>query len=355
MEQKIAAKPGYNKDKWNDEREIERWKRARQHNKTSQDDEVDAIVERLRPEMVSLAIAMMRQDTTDAASKSPFIDIGPFVDFTDRALDLIGLRGVYLKLFDTIKYASTINQIAAENNIANLHVHLSINRSDHPAAGIDILPSDRSWHSKKNVAGSVFWLQHWVGVVTADKFIRDGSLLLKRGQNQRLYDIPSYFKEIQRMQRLNIQLIPFEAQHGFLWHYVSMVRPDMNTYPTDLAAAFCGDLLSAEPEEYVSVDSQGVGQECRHGFGHAVFYVLAMRKTGGRSIYYVRKQFRAETGFSLSKESVCEAYRMCAEAPILASHDCINGFWHSSYMLDIGWFSDELQTAYSKTRERCGY
>ena len=321
-----------------------------------EEDDVESIIEhRLRPEMISISIDLMTQDTEEAAAKSHFMDIGPFVDFADRAIDEIGLRGVYLKLFNDTEYVSMLNQMAYEGNMS-VHAHLNSRpTTNKKGISFDIVPNDRDI---KNgiLPGSVWWMQHWLGAVTAEKFLREGSLLLEKGSNERLYDIPSYFQEILRMQRLDIDVLPFEVQHGFVWHYVATVRPDMDTYPTDLATSFCGDLLTMEPEEYLTMDKQGVGQECRHGFGHSVFYTLARRETGAGGVFSVRKQFRPGTGFTLSDASKCEAYRMCHEAPNKKTNNvCINGFWHSSYVTDVGQFTDELKASYRSDRESCGY
>ena len=86
------------------------------------------------------------------------------------------------------------------------------------------------------------------------------------------------------MQRIpDPDILPFHSQHGFDWHFVARTIPGLETYPTDLAEAFCGDLL--ERDEYVEAVEKDMCNECRHGLGHAVYYVLAAREMNQQILY----------------------------------------------------------------------
>ena len=86
----------------------------------------------------------------------------------------------------------------------------------------------------------------------------------------RVYDAPSFMKEIQRIERLDdSDIMVFHAQHGFTWQYLARKKPLLDSYPLEEAEAFCGDLLYAS--EYINHVSNDMARECRHGFGHGVY------------------------------------------------------------------------------------
>ena len=124
----------------------------------------------------------------------------------------------------------------------------------------------------------------------------------------------------------------------------------MDKYPLDLAEAFCGDLL--ESDEYVKHVNNDIGRECRHGFGHAVYYVLARRQLGHQP---VNLQFRTASGFTLSDENICMAYKICDKAPTneKTKHECRGGFRHSSYLVELGDKTKEWVDEAERARKRC--
>lgn len=123
-------------------------------------------------------------------------------------------------------------------------------------------------------------------------------------------------KELQRMERLEIfDIMVFHSQHGFTWHYLAKEMPNLSSYPMELAKDFCGELLGKKHEfmEHVQDD---MARECRHGFGHGVFYVKALQQLGvsGKS-YSASQQFRPGAGFLLKESLLCESYQICDGSP----------------------------------------
>lgn len=137
-------------------------------------------------------------------------------------------------------------------------------------------------------------------------------------------------------------MVPFHSQHGFIWQYVPSVTPDFfDVFPADLAVDMCSYALVYEKGDnrtFSIVPRVDVVRECRHGFGHAVYYELAMRQVGRkRQDFSARTQFRARGGFILSDEHLCDAVRMCKGAPGLKTyHHCVYGVKHAYYEVSLG-------------------
>jgi hypothetical protein len=164
--------------------------------------------------------------------------------------------------------------------------------------------------------------------------MRKGSLKLDSKGEDRISNAAAFMHELQKMQRLeDAEISSHHVGHGFTWQYLTVTMNRIKTYPLIMAHEFCGDLLWKD--EYHSGLNNDIGRECRHGFGHAVFYVLAMRETGGLKAYSVRKQVRPDSGFHLSDESMCEGYRICEDAPNDKTLDeCIGALRHSDRLVN---------------------
>jgi hypothetical protein len=269
-------------------------------------------MEQLRRYIAAVSLEIMQNDTVEEATKSQFIDIGPFVDLVELAIDNVGVRGVYTELFEANQFAAAIKPIALSQGLEDFDVRVSNNAGQHPMVFYRGIPSDRDFPGKDTLCtGCIWWLSHWAGAITADKLLRDGSLRLDNISEERANDAASMMKEIQRAERLeNPGMMPVHSQHGFTWHYLAVTRPSLDEYPLDLAKDFCGDLLWKD--EWVEALANDIERECRHGFGHAMFHVLAKRQLGGPEDFSVRRQFRPAGGFVLSEEFVCEGYTICA-------------------------------------------
>ncbi len=302
------------------------------------------LVEKYRRDVGRIALEVFKGDTAESRTAEPiYLDIHPLVDLVDEALDTIGVRGVYEQVFGTYQLVVAYNDAARETGFSN-SFKASLRKGDQGLS--------EKYVGMRNVEmGSAWWLRHWLGAITADKLLRDGSLRLDDKTEDRLHDAPAFMKELQRMMRVkHPDILPFHAQHAFDWHLVSTTRPDMDKYPMDLAEAFCGDLL--ENDEYVEHVNNDIGRECRHGFGHAVYYVLARRQLGHQP---VNLQFRTASGFTLSDENICTAYKICDKAPTndKTKQQCRGGFRHSWWMVELGNFTKEWEEEAERARKRC--
>ena len=220
----------------------------------------------------------MVEDTVEAAEQSQFIDISPFYDLVDDALDRFGIRGVYMNLFESHKFVEALAEVAKTRKLDDFEVRIKNRIGEQPETKYSCIPNDRKfYHMKAICSGCKWWLDHYVGAITADKLLQEGSLLLDEVTMDRVYDAPSFMKEIQRIERLDdSDIMVFHAQHGFTWQYLARKKPLLDSYPLEEAEAFCGDLLYTR--EYIDHVSNDMARECRHGFGHGVFYVLARQQ-----------------------------------------------------------------------------
>jgi len=278
-----------------------------------------------RRRVAAAALRIMKEDTSAAAAESPYIDIGDLVDVVDEAFDVLGVRGVYEEVFGTYQLTVAYNDVAREDpELADFHVRIVMGHQGLRPAYRGY-PNDRSFGD--TCTGCIWWLRHWLGAMTADKLLRDGFLRLEPNSDRKIYSPPALFEELRRMMRLSDpDILPFHAQHGFDWHWVAATRPDLDSYPSDLLTAYCGEDL--ERKEYVAVVDNDVMRECIHGMGHAVFYVLALRQMDHRPIS-VRQQFRHKASFLLRNETICEGHRICSTAPKAAQGQCLGGMHHS--------------------------
>ena len=107
----------------------------------------------------------------------------------------------------------------------------------------------------------------------------------------------------------------FHGEHGFIWHYLAATMPDLDSYPTQLAHDFCSKYNDAF---YVPSVNKYIGAECYHGFGHAIFEILAVRQLNdgaSSSNYSASRALRAQSGFELTRDVFCQGYRICEQAP----------------------------------------
>ena len=318
-------------------------------------------IDQLRLDIAKMSIEMMLEDTKEASEKSQTLNIRPFYELVEAGLDQFGIRGVYEDLFVIDKFIYAQMQVAPEIIPEGFGDEFHIERVDHPGwLPLPMyfgLPNDREVvyysedpvvYGKPNVScsGCQFWLNHYVGVITADKLFNDGHLFLgggggddqpgeAQGRNY-IYEASDLMKELQRIARLDTSdFIVFDAMHGFTWHYVASKMPNMTSYPIEIATSFCGDLLwENEPVEHLA--GNDIGRECRHGMGHGIFYsmlVQQMRRGTCNYTYSAYEQFRPSVGFYLDEEYICKTSEMCEGAPSTkAYHDCLDGVRHNAFL-----------------------
>ena len=139
--------------------------------------------------------------------------------------------------------------------------------------------------------------------------------------------------EIQAVQRLaDADFAAVGAEHAAIWHLVGARGGELTDYPRDQAALWCHGMT----EHFVRAgDSAAMGRECRHAFGHAVFYNVALRPFGayGREACH---QFRPYS-YTLDAASLARATAICdgAQTDALRS-DCKDGVSHSAMLMTEG-------------------
>ena len=201
-----------------------------------------------------------------------------------------------------------------------------------------------------------WWLQHYVGIVTADLLVQNGQVLLDGTTGERIYDGVSFMKELHRLQEFTFTgQMSFHAEHGFMLHYIAATMPDVTTYPVELINSFCGDYLINNIRSKAA--HKNIGSECYHGFGHAVFAVVSSRQLGHSKIN-ARMQFRPNGGFALTNKAICEAYKLCEDAPAnswIPQKFCFGGFQHSAQLLNENINDPDKRDAYfDEHKKRCG-
>jgi hypothetical protein len=294
-------------------------------------------LKRLRFDLAAISIDMMKSDMVADVNRSKFIDIGPLCDLVESALEEFGIWGVFRELLEVKTFIVSLTAAAEAKGVHGLSAKLHEKETQSPWLQYKGIPNDHEFYQNQVLCnGCKWWLNHYVGAVSADVFMRKGSLKLDSKGEESVSDAAAIMHELQKMQRLeDADISTHHVGHGFTWQYLAVTMDRINSYPLVLANEFCGDLLWKD--EYHPRLHNDMGRECRHGFGHAVFYVLAMRETGGLQAYSVRKQVRPASGFRVSKKSMCDGYEICKGAPNDKSWlECIGGLRHSYLLVNEG-------------------
>jgi hypothetical protein len=257
---------------------------------------------------------------------SQVMDISPLYDLIDLALDAIGVRGVFFELFENVDGWYIEED---ENCIQGKGQH-----------GTGCGPQD-SW-----------WLWHYTGAIAAEKFLTDGSLRLDGVSEDRLESATAVVKEIHHMQELRYTgEMSFHGEHGFIWHYLTVVEPDLTAYPVEMADAFCGGYLINNVRSEAA--HKNIGSECYHGFGHGLFSVLAVQQIDGQDKYTARRQFRPQGGFQLNDESMCKVFEICETSPHdMARSYCYGGIKHSTQLLNKKWTYKPVRDAFFEAHRK---
>lgn len=169
------------------------------------------------------------------------------------------------------------------------------------------------------------------------------SLLPDATAQDRLSTPRDVFAELQRTTKEEEppDMVPFHSQHGFLWTYIPAVITTLfDAFPTDLALEICTDLLWERLDNQTMRVIPGLDliRECRHGFGHVVFYELSNRQLGvSRERFTARRKFRTHAGFVLTDENTCEAVRICNETPWFENLSLLCLWGHVCKMAKRSW------------------
>ncbi|KAG7337484.1 hypothetical protein IV203_030598 [Nitzschia inconspicua] len=258
-------------------------------------------------------------------------DISPIYNVLRSAIDTVGVRGVIFDILNDEYDYFLYYPHSPQYDCFKSH-----------GVGVDCTAFD-TW-----------WMYHFTGATIADHFldsIRNGNrnnneqehdkrtgILWDGITNQRFTSMEGLIREIQKYQRLPyVNSASFHAQHAIIWQYLAQAYPDIQEYPSQLADTLCRSNADSGPR-YARTVGKGIDHECYHGFGHAVFYVVAKRQmklqqqqkrmivndptvpsknfpfpTTTPSIS-ARLQVRPSSGFELTKEAMCQVYALCKGA-----------------------------------------
>lgn len=276
------------------------------------------------------------------------IDINEFDDFVHEIIDTIGVIGLYDDIFNVYGFGVSMKDKLKREKMSPEHVNLVI-ETGHQGPEIRIKgKSCGDSHSDK--LDIVFWYKHWVGAVIADKLLTDGSLLKQSASvsdddNNRINNASDYFNVLHELtsKRKYPDIVPYHSTHGFWWQYVANLHGPKNVteYPVDLYKDLCKPWLLKEQDDYNDFVQNSMYRECRHGIGHAIFYITHMRQIGIDKLN-VRAQ-NLPNSLEFTDEALCEGKRICSTVLELLDNDddnddditklcyniCSGGFRHS--------------------------
>uniref|UniRef100_A0A6U5KEB2 Uncharacterized protein n=1 Tax=Grammatophora oceanica TaxID=210454 RepID=A0A6U5KEB2_9STRA len=265
-----------------------------------------AVIEDFRKELGAISLNLKTNKSKALLSDvNGMGDVSPFYGVIDNALDTIGVRGVFDDAFDGMQWYFPKELKSCSHGIGC------------------------KWEG-------FWWVMHYVGAITAEKLFNDGSLLVDPFTGERVYDGVSFMKELHRIQEKEYTgEMSFHSEHAFIWHYVAKTMPDLDSYPVELTNEFCGEYLLHGHRSHSA--RKTIGLECYHGFGHAIFFVHALRQIGANpDDLTAMRQFRPKGGFQLSNDVFCDAYRVCLGAPNTTTQPrkrCVGGIRHSTKLL----------------------
>lgn len=169
----------------------------------------------------------------------------------------------------------------------------------------------------------------------------DGKLLIhgKHRPDDVVVGMQNFLKLVRaEMRKPTADYIVTSITHGSIWHTVAAEwGPTLTTYPIDSARKWCGHLLETVPwenDEFKDWHFEGgdafIGQECRHGIGHGVFYAIALASRGLTSADYdACVQYRPYS-WTLPAQAHQRAHAICETAPhFMIVQDCKDGVDHS--------------------------
>lgn len=268
------------------------------------------------------------------------IDIGEFADFVHDVIDTIGVIGLYDDIFNVYGFATSMKDKLKREKLSPDHMNIVIEMGHQgPLPRIKGRLCGDSSGDKLDI---VFWYKHWVGAVIADKLLTDGSLLRQSDDNIRINSAADYFNVLHELtsKRKYPDLVPYHSTHGFWWHYVANLRgpKHVTRYPVSLYKDLCKPWLLKEQDDYNDFVQNSMYRECRHGIGHAIFYITHMRQIGIDKLN-VRKQ-DLPNSLEFTDEALCEGKRICSTVFDLLDNDdddvaqlcykeCSGGFHHS--------------------------
>lgn len=225
---------------------------------------------------------------------------------------------------------------------------------DQPTFPYSGVPNDRKFVRNSSLChGHLWWLRHILGTVVADQLLVKGSLPLDVEENTTITSPWEYLEEMRRLARSDYpDPLHFHSQHGFAWEWLARKRPNIDSFPLDMLNEFCGDLVWKD--EWVEDQKNDIGRECRHSFGHALYYNLAAQELGANYNITAKNTLRVASNFYLSEESICKVEEICLGSPNKGTlGQCRGGFRHSFWLYSEGDFSENITKYMAEATKRC--
>lgn len=278
------------------------------HRSASMNSTMDAF----RKDLVAVAVKIDGQQEEGDDEPQPTVDIRPFYDLIEYALDTFGVRLVYTDVFWEIEWYFP---------------------EDWYRPRTEEKEYECNWHGIGCEWYDLWWIWHFVGAISAEKLLHQGSLLLDATTGERVNDTITFMNEIHLLkEQAYVTKMNFHAEHGFIWHFMAETMPELDSYPLQMAHDFCS---MYDRPFYVPYANKFIGAECYHGIGHGIFEVLAVQQLGLET-YTASKALRAKGGFALKDETFCQAYRICEGAPNVTTaprKHCRGGIQHAYWLM----------------------
>jgi len=282
----------------------------------------------------------------------PIIDIHPMCEAWEDAYREFGAHAFLTNFMSTDAMVAEIIAAAKDRG-----VHISIDNTRGGEFNYyhgDIKVRGNGYDGRQDMGihcqGCLFWPRHYVGSFLAKKLHEDGVLLIHGESRPKqvlhgMHDFLNYVRS--EMRKDDADYIVTSITHGSIWHTVAVkYGPDLDEYPMADAKDWCGDLLWTTPwfdDEFKDWHFEGgdafIGQECRHGIGHGVFYAMALKSRGLTSADYDACMQYRPYSWTMPWQAKEEADQICetADGDMIVS-DCKDGVSHSyELMYNFDW------------------
>ena len=277
----------------------------------------------------------------DTASRDLLtIDIHPICDVWELAYHHFGAVSF---LPDFMNTDDMIAQIIASAAARNIHITIDNARGqEFNIYGGDIKVNGVGYYGRQamdiHCQGCLFWTRHYAGSFLAKRLHLDGFLYLHGAHrpDEKVIGMHDFLNLVRdEMRKPHADYIVTSITHGAIWHTVALkYGPDLEYYPMDDAWDWCGSLLTGQDEfkEWWGFPDGDtfIGQECRHGIGHGVFYATALWARGLTSADYdACIQYRPYS-WTLPDYALDRANAICDTAnDFMIRQDCRDGVSHS--------------------------
>jgi len=245
--------------------------------------------------------------TTTAVAKSPeqtyrdmTVDISPLYDIVVDALETVGAKGLYFRVFSDGEldwWFDILDRPNGKEQWVCWETH-----------GSNLCGPHEPW-----------WFYHYIGAITAEKLLDEGRLLWDPVTGETVQTPAEFMLKLhvtQDEEKHAVGDMSFHAQHAFLWQYVATTRPNLDRFPDDITKELCGDYYAFHKVKSPTA-SKIIGYECFHGMGHAIFYAVARQQMMQQYPQQMKKsltariQYKPSAGLILTQESWCKIYKLC--------------------------------------------